>query len=642
VICSGPHIIDDKGRVLILRGVNLGGSSKIPAANSKEDIESVSFVNRPFPPGELSSMDASEPGDNADYHFKRLKDWGFTFVRLVITWEALEHAGPGLYDESYIAYLRKILLSAEKNGISVYIDPHQDVWSRWTGGDGAPAWTLEKLGMDLDRLEAAGAAIITQKGSGKMIWPVNYSLYAAATMFTVFFAGNVFAPELKIDGISAQDWLQEQYMAAFRHCYRRLKNCGAVAGWGAMNEPHPGFIGYRDLRNLENAALAVGPVPNPFQAMVAASGRPVRVPVYIPWLKGWKAIGSKVINPDGLSLFKEGFTCPWKEAGVWKDAGGNPELLKPKYFSLYQGRPLRFTDDFLKPFILRFIEKMKEAERPMLFFIEGVPHGENLYWGKEEPKNAVNAFHYYDGATLFTKKFRPRLTADQKTGKLFLGKKKVAAFYSAKLAEAMTWTRDHMNGMPCLLGEFGLPFDLDNKKAYKTGDYSKHEEALSLYYNAIDENLLGSTIWNYTADNTHEDGDHWNGEDLSIVSLGDNSGKESGCSGQARAIGGWLRPYPMATAGIPLKFIWERKKISLYFRFLADPKVKAPTEIFLPSLWFGEKPEISIRTIAVSSSGEKKKSPGSNSLRMEYSREEQRLFIFNDEYAGEVEAWVFI
>jgi hypothetical protein len=39
------------------------------------------------------------------------------------------------------------------------MDPHQDVWSRWSGGDGAPAWTFEKLGMDTDKMNQAGAAI---------------------------------------------------------------------------------------------------------------------------------------------------------------------------------------------------------------------------------------------------------------------------------------------------------------------------------------------------------------------------------------------------------------------------------------------------------------------------------------------------
>jgi len=616
------RIVDDRGRTLILRGVNLGGSSKVPAAyGSSESLkknESVSFVGRPFPPEE------------AEEHFEKLKNWGFTFIRLVITWEALEHSGPGIYDESYLAYLRKILLIAEQKGISVFIDPHQDVWSRWSGGDGAPAWTLEKLGMDTDKLDAVGAAICSRyagenqepnhSSKKAMIWPVNYNLYAAATMFTLFFGGNAFAPQVKIEGENVQDWLQERYIAAFRHCFRRLKNCKAVVGWGTMNEPHQGFIGYRDLRNLENITLAVGPVPSPFQAMIAASGRAVEVPVYAPWIKGWKPVGRKTINPRGVSLFREGFTCPWKQAGVWTDEGGSPALLEPDRFSAYRGRPVRFADDFLKPFMLRFIERMEEADRPVFFFIESVPGGESPSWGKEDPKNAVNAFHYYDGLTLFTRTFRSWLTINPGTGRIILGQKKVAAFFSSKLEEAKAWARNHMEGMPCLLGEFGLPFDLNHKRAYRTGDYRQHEKALRLYYDTIDKNLLSSTIWNYSADNTNEEGDHWNGEDLSIVS-----------GGEARATGGWLRPYPMATAGIPLRFTWDREKAVCCYRFSSDPAVEAPTEIFLPSRWFGEKLEISVRAVERDGGGR------SELIRTEYIREDQRLFVYNNSYGGEVE-----
>ena len=600
---KGMYIIDEKGRNLILRGANLGGSSKVPATE-----EPLSFVGRPF------------PLEEAEGHFRRFREWGFTFLRLVINWEALEHEGPGIYDESYLAYLRKILLIAEDFGISVFIDPHQDVWSRFTGGDGAPRWTLEKLGMDTDKLVAAGAALasVTQR-TKSMIWPVNYSLYAAATMFTLFFAGNTFAPQVTIDGESAQDWLQERYIAAFRHCFRRLKNCKAIAGWGVMNEPHPGYIGYGNLAGLENVTLALGPVPNPFQAMVAASGTPVKVPVYTPWVKGWKAIGSETINPAAVSLFKVGFTCPWKQAGVWDNEGGSAKLLRPDHFSKYRDRPVKFADDFLKPFTLRFIEKMEEADRPLLFFIEGIPHGENPVWGKEDPQNTVNAFHYYDGFTLFSKSFRPSLTIDAKTGKFILGKKKVAAHYSAGLAGARVWAGERMDNMPCLLGEFGLPFDLYHGKAYKTGNYRLHEKALSLYYDGVDENLLSSTIWNYTADNTHEEGDHWNGEDLSIVS-----------GGEPRAIEGWLRPYPMATAGTPLKFSWDRTKKACRFCFRADKTVEAPTEIFLPSFFFGEKPSVSV------TAGEKTGAPLPG-LRTEYIRKEQRLFVYNDGYEGVVE-----
>jgi hypothetical protein len=140
------RILDGEGRTLILRGVNLGGGSKNPFGppgwgrrpESLKNPAEASFVGRPF------------PLDEAESHFDRLNRAGMTFLRLIVTWEALEHSGPGQYDEAFLAYLRKILLIAEQKGISVFIDPHQDVWSRWTGGDGAPAWTMEALGMDLD------------------------------------------------------------------------------------------------------------------------------------------------------------------------------------------------------------------------------------------------------------------------------------------------------------------------------------------------------------------------------------------------------------------------------------------------------------------------------------------------------------
>src|SRR5436190_12328881 len=121
---------DEAGRALLLRGVNLGGSNKVPfwpngATYIREgffDHHDVSFVGRPFPLAE------------ADEHFARLRAWGLTFVRLVITWEAVEHSGPGDYDEEYLDYLVEVVRKANDYDISLFIDPHQDVWSRFSGG----------------------------------------------------------------------------------------------------------------------------------------------------------------------------------------------------------------------------------------------------------------------------------------------------------------------------------------------------------------------------------------------------------------------------------------------------------------------------------------------------------------------------
>ena len=614
------YLRDDQGRILLLRGCNLGGSSKVPAAGAGEGAAGAlqnparaSFVGRPF------------PAEEAEAHFRRLRKSGLSFVRFLITWEALEHQGPGIYDEAYLAHLRKILLAAEKEGIALFMDPHQDVWSRWTGGDGAPAWTLEKLGMDLDRLDAAGAALTRERWGEfhpgtpypPMIWPVNYSRYGAATLFSLFFGGNAYAPGLEIEGEPAQDWLQEKYLAAMRHCFRRLKNCRAIAGWGTMNEPHPGFIGCGDLRRSENEVLALGPLPSPFEAMLAASGHPVSVGVYEPGLRGRRLKGRETLNPGGLSIFKPGFVCPWQRAGVWTAEGGEARLLRPDHFSHFQGRKARFADDFLKPFMVRFIERMRGANEKALFFVEGVPQGEQPSWTAGDPPGVVHAFHWYDGPTLFTKRFRPWLTVDLDRGRLVLGRKRAAACFVEALRRGAAWSGEHMGGLPALAGEFGLPFDLNGGRAFRTGDYRLHEEALSRYYDALDANLLHGTIWNYTPDNTPAAGDHWNGEDLSIFS-----------AGKFRAEGGWRRPYPLATAGKPRFLRWDRKRARFHYRFQADPAIEAPTEIYAPPECFGPAPAISL-------SGPGGKAPAGP--RWEYQPEEGRLFVWNGGFGGEVE-----
>jgi hypothetical protein len=356
-------------------------------------------------------------------------------------------------------------------------------------------------------------------------------------------------------------------------------------------------------------------MPSPFAAMAAASGYPVKVPVYTTSLRGIRISGYQTLNPGGVSLFREGFTCPWKQAGVWSDEGGSPRLLKRDHFALYQGRPARFTEDFLKPFMNRFINRLREVREETFFFIEGVPLGDALTRTVEDPPGAVNAFHWYDGITLYTKFFRPWFSLRLDTAKPIWGRKNVAAYFAEQLGRAAAWTRDHMENIPCLLGEFGLPFDMNGKRAFKTRNYRLHEEALSMYYDAIDAHLLHSTIWNYTADNTHEWGDGWNNEDLSIYH-----------NGEGRAAGGWLRPYPMATAGIPRSLTWDRKKRLLVYRFMADAAISAPTELYMPREYFGGQVEIHAKSSR----------PG-GIVRTEYQAEARRLLVFHGGDGGEVE-----
>ena len=122
-------------------------------------------------------------------------------------------------------------------GIAAFVEMHQDVWSRYTGGSGAPAWTVSAVGFDIHKIEMAGAAWLKGvKGGGHVesergLWPCGYQKLAAATVATCFWAGDVFAPKLKVDGVPIQKYLQDKYFAAWELLAKTVGDLEGVIGF---------------------------------------------------------------------------------------------------------------------------------------------------------------------------------------------------------------------------------------------------------------------------------------------------------------------------------------------------------------------------------------------------------------------------
>lgn len=545
--------VDPNGRPTLLRGVNLGGSTKVPYAPNGathlgvdfEHWRDVSFVGRPAPLDEL------------DRHLDRIAHWGFDVLRFLVTWEAIEHAGPGEHDEPYLDYVRECVRRAGERGLLVFVDPHHDAWSRFTGGDGAPYWTLELAGMRPERLVDAEAVALHS-----FDWPGNYQTAPVATMWTLFFAGDTYAPP-SLRGVQGE--LQDRYLAAIGALAERLTDFDHVLGYDSFNEPSAGYIGMsrKDLTRGRRFMVGDGQGPAP------------RSP--LEYLAAAEAGG----------IWRDG--CPWRAAGVWDlDADGKPELLDDAHFA---GDAWR---DHMVPFVHRFRDTVR-ARRPDCFvFIEGSPMQLETEWNDPDPL-VCNARHWYDVMTLATRRFDPTEYRSI-SGAVVSGVEAIAREHVTMLGGLQQYSREHMGDPPMLLGEFGIPYEMNGGEAYRSGDWSRQEAALDASYRALDELLLHGTLWNYTADNDHAHGDQWNAEDLSIFSPDDlpDTDDPNDLDSGGRAVRAFCRPYVRHWAGAPSRMCFDLDSGVFEAELTREPAIDAPTIVYVPRLHYPGGPQVTV------------------------------------------------
>lgn len=184
---QGYRFIDPEGRQVLLHGMNIVSKSK------RENY-----------------LSWHRPED-----FANMRAWGMNCIRLGLIWDGVEPE-PGRYDETYLNGVQQRIEWAAENGLYVFLDMHQDLFSVLYS-DGAPPW----------------ATLHENKPHKKgEIWSDSYVISPAVQTAFDNFWSNSPAP----DGIGIQD----HYAAAWRHIAKRFASNSTVIGYDIMNEPFQG------------------------------------------------------------------------------------------------------------------------------------------------------------------------------------------------------------------------------------------------------------------------------------------------------------------------------------------------------------------------------------------------------------------
>ena len=180
---SGRWVLDKRGRVVVLHGVNM--VNKLP----------------PYAPDAV--------GFGKD-DVKALKREGFNTVRLGIIYKGLEPQ-KGTYDDAYLARILATARLLQQNKVFPLVDFHQDMYNERFNGEGMPDWLVRD-----DGLPAA-----PDQG-----FPANYLIMPAL--------------QRAYDHFFDEADLQQPYAAAWAHVAERFAKERALLGFDIFNEPFPG------------------------------------------------------------------------------------------------------------------------------------------------------------------------------------------------------------------------------------------------------------------------------------------------------------------------------------------------------------------------------------------------------------------
>jgi endoglycosylceramidase len=245
---GGGRIVDEKGREVLLRGVNV--NAFVDYWQYDADL----FTTYPF------------TADDAD----AIAGMGWTAVRLLVSWSRVEPA-PGQYDEGYLDEVAAAIALLRERGVYTLLDLHQDAWGPSLAA--APDEVCEGDSMPAGGWDGAPEWATFDGGEPRCVSGARELAPAVVAAWRAFLDD---APGPGGVGI------QTRYVRMFAHLVARFANDDAVAGYDVMNEPN--VFDTADLailsRFYESALSAM-------REAERAVGAPRRLFVFEPTVAWW-------------------------------------------------------------------------------------------------------------------------------------------------------------------------------------------------------------------------------------------------------------------------------------------------------------------------------------------------------------------
>ena len=631
------YIKDDYGRYVQLHGVNVSGSTKVPATT-----DPVSYVGKPF------SL------EDADLYFDLLSDLGFNAIRLLVIWEAIEPEARGVYDEDYLDFIEGIVERADAHGIYVLMDMHQDIFSRhllvkyndrpryhdesgaWvepepgslesmllalvpdeTGaytervaGDGAPRWVIETClpEKNLDSPNWGTFRVLgglTSETLAQMVELIGQFFPAGtgpttSTPWIAEFASRLpppFALDESTDMMPWTNWgLNSALSSDVQRCYASL-----FAG----DTLYPGrTVDGTNLKDYLQGAYAdawvqvarrVGPYPNVigYDIMNEPLGAFITLAAVSLFFSTGMADGAEdfLVQLLGPELGPQIFAMLTAFGLLPPDA--SPETVKAwgyEGIDLMTALDINLSLDqkYLQPFYERVGQAIQTEDSDAIIWFE-TSMGIGLVLGDIGPgmmeinmrrpggiDQVVYGPHWYTDIYPF-----PGFTMPPRS---FTVEEVRFRDYTESLMDLKGKAAYSLGNIPVVFGEFGTYFNFGGIETSVEQDYAVSAAILDNYYESFESMMTSQMLWCFSPENDARYGDLWNKEDFSILDP----------DLQPRGEEAFSRPYARFLSGKPVSthffsdlhyydpdkgVVDPEREFEVRFE---SKETDAPTEIFVP------------------------------------------------------------